>query len=171
MSTDDVRHRVGRLGSPNGLKGFIGIYIDDADAELIQPGSSVFIGGSLMEVRDARRGDKGWQVALAHHPDRSSVEALRGQVVEVLTRRPLADDEFWPDELIGLTAVDPDGHRLGMVTDVVSGPAQDRLVIETGGGVYEVPFVAALVPEVDLSQGLVRIAPVAGLLSGPEPQP
>jgi 16S rRNA processing protein RimM len=38
------------------------------------------------------------------------------------------------------------------------------LEIETAGGPRLVPFVAALVPDIDLEAGLLTIADVAGLL-------
>ena len=45
-------------------------------------------------------------------------------------------------------------------------PAQDVLEIRTAAGVRLVPFVAALVPEVDLDAGTAdRLADVAGLLA------
>jgi 16S rRNA processing protein RimM len=43
-------------------------------------------------------------------------------------------------------------------------PAQDLLEIQTAEGKRLVPFVSALVPEVDLDAGLLRLADVAGLL-------
>ncbi|HEX9848264.1 MAG TPA: hypothetical protein VGB33_07585 [Acidimicrobiia bacterium] len=50
-----------------------------------------------------------------------------------------------------------------MVVDVEFGAAQDRLVIERGGVRFEVPFVADLVPVVDLDHGLVEIREIEGL--------
>ena len=43
-------------------------------------------------------------------------------------------------------------------------PEQDLLEVQTAAGVRLVPFVAALVPEVDLAAGTLTVAEVTGLL-------
>lgn len=99
--------------------------------------------------------------------DRNAAEALRGVslTIEPSERRTLDDDEFWPDDLIGLVAVDADGDSLGRVTGVVLGDAQDRLVVTTGDGTeVEVPFVAAIVG--DILDGAIEIDAPEGLFPG-----
>ncbi|MEA5054545.1 MAG: PRC-barrel domain-containing protein, partial [Propionicimonas sp.] len=66
--------------------------------------------------------------------------------------------------LIGLAVVDPDGHPLGRVTRILHLPAQDLLAVGTPAGERLVPFVEALVPEVDLARGQVVVTPIPGLL-------
>ena len=51
-----------------------------------------------------------------------------------------------------------------MVGSVLHLPAQDVLEIETATGTRLVPFVAALVPAVDLDAGRLTVVDVAGLL-------
>lgn len=98
---------------------------------------------------------------------REQAETLRGSIVTIPSseRRPLDEDEFWPDELVGSTVLDPEDGTLGTVAGVVEGAAQDRLLVDTGDGIVEVPFVAALVPEVDLERRFVRVAPIEGLFT------
>lgn len=98
---------------------------------------------------------------------REAAEGLVGVqfVMAADERRTLGDDEWWPEEIIGCEAVSMDGTIVGTVSDVVTGAAQDRLVITPqGGSSFEVPFVDALVPDVliherkltvDLPEGLV----------------
>ena len=74
-------------------------------------------------------------------------------------------EEFYDHQLVGLTAEDPEGRPLGQVTDVLHG-AQDLLQIRTPDGRDTlVPFVAALVPEVDLPGGRVVVADRPGLVT------
>jgi 16S rRNA processing protein RimM len=73
-------------------------------------------------------------------------------------------DEFYDHQLEGLVAVGPDGAELGTVREVVHAPASDLLVLETVNGEVLVPFVHAIVPEVDLAGGRVVLHPPAGLL-------
>jgi 16S rRNA processing protein RimM len=78
--------------------------------------------------------------------------------------RPAQPGEFYDRHLIGLTATTPDGVDVGTVGSVLHLPAQDVLEIQTAAGTRLVPFVAALVPEVDLDEGRLTVLDVAGLL-------
>lgn len=110
-------------------------------------------------VRAIRRADKGYQVAFEGISDRAAAESVRNRDVYVFERRELEDEEFWPDQLSGLR-VRPGG---GEVVGVVYGPSQDRLVIERDGVRFEVPFVDALVPVVDVDGGYVEIIEIEGI--------
>ncbi len=81
--------------------------------------------------------------------------------------RPEDPDEYYDHQLEGLAAVTVDGERLGVVTEVLHLPAQDVLAVRRDGGGEEllVPFVAAIVPTVDLAGGRVEIDPPPGLLA------
>lgn len=147
------------MGKPNGLDGFIGLYAEDDDLVYFEPGSAVFVGDLPQTVRDLRRGKKGPQVAFAAINNRHGAEELRGSDVFVIERRQLEEGEFWPGDLVGLE-VRPGG---GQVVAVAHGPAQDRLVIEREGSRFEIPFVEALVPVVDLEGGFVEIVEIEGL--------
>ena len=63
----------------------------------------------------------------------------------------------------------PDGEpqHLGEVVDLEPGVAQDRLVVRTPDGErIAVPFVEALVPEIDPDAGTITLAPPGGLFPG-----
>lgn len=154
---------VGRLGRPNGLKGFLGLYVEDEDLVHFEVGSVIFVAGEPFTVRALRRGKKGHEVAFNGVDDRPGAEEIRGNDVLARERRDLGEHEFWPDQLVGLS-VRPHG---GTVIDVITGPAQDRLVVERDGETFEVPFVQELVPDVDLSAGFVDIVEIEGLSSQP----
>ena len=78
--------------------------------------------------------------------------------------RPAESGEFYDRQLIGLRARTPNGADIGLVGSVLHLPAQDVLEIETAAGTRLVPFVEALVPQVDLDAGYLTVADVAGLL-------
>lgn len=153
--------KVGRLGKPSGLEGFLGLYVEPEDLTHFDPQSSVYIEGRPYTVRAVRHGTRGPQVAFEEVNDREGAEALRGSEVFVVERRELAENEYWPDDLVGLE-VRPGG---GTVVEVAHGAAQDRLVIEREGSRFEVPFVDELVPTVDLEGGFVQVAEIEGLSS------
>jgi 16S rRNA processing protein RimM len=79
---------------------------------------------------------------------------------------PEDPDEYYDHQLVGLAAYDLDGTLLGELTAVQHGSAQDLLTIRTPDGRSTlVPFVTALVPEVDVPGGRVVIADRPGLVS------
>lgn len=165
-STEGFSVKIGRLGSPNGLDGFIGIYIEPDDLSYLEPGMSVAVSGSIREIRALRQGKKGPQVAFVEITRRDQAETLRGQDVLVSERRSLGGSEFWPSDLVGLE-VRPGG---GIVTAVNHGPVQDRLEIDRAGSRFEIPFVDDLVPVVDLEAGFVEIVEIEGLIPLPDPE-
>jgi 16S rRNA processing protein RimM len=105
--------------------------------------------------------------AFAELPDRTAAETARGVVLRAEIdedERPEDPEEFYDHQLIGLAAYDVDGTHLGEVTGLVHG-AQDILQLRTTDGREAlVPFVAALVPEVDLDARRVTIADRPGLV-------
>lgn len=112
--------------------------------------------GRELVIRAVRSNPEFLMVAFVGLDDRSAVEGLADQelTIEVTERRRLTNNEFWSDQLIGLTVVDQSGQSLGKVVDVELGQ-QDRLVVAGPNGRAEIPFVEALVPKVDLEAGVV----------------
>ncbi len=153
------RVRVARLGKPNGLEGFLGLYVEPEDLVYFEDNSTVHIEDRPYTVRAVRRGKKGPQVAFAEVTSREQAEAIRGNEVFASERRDLADNEFWPGDLAGLE-VRPGG---GKVVAVHHGAGQDRLEIERGDIRFEVPFVKELVPVVDIEGGYIEVLEIEGL--------
>ena len=99
--------------------------------------------------------------------DRTAVEAVRGTVLiaDVDPAERLfseTEDEFYDRQLVGLRVREM-RRRTGPGRRGSCTPEQDLLEVQTATGVRLVPFVAALVPEVDLAAGIVTVAEVAGL--------
>ena len=149
----------GRLGRPHGLQGFLGLYVEPEDLVYFEPGREVLVRGTPLVVRSIRPADRGHHVAFEGVNDRNAAEEIRNQDVMAHTRRQRQEGEFWADELVGLE-VRPGG---GTVAGLIHGPAQARLQVEREGHTFEVPFVEALVPTVDLHAGYVEIVEIDGL--------
>jgi 16S rRNA processing protein RimM len=98
--------------------------------------------------------------------DRDSAGELRGPLyVGSSDARELPAGEFWEHELAGLEVVlAGSGERVGTVSYVQAGPAQDLLVLDTPAGERMIPLVADIVTAVDLPAGRVTVAPPEGLL-------
>ena len=99
--------------------------------------------------------------------DRNAAEALRGIqfTIDRADRRALEVGEWWPEDLVGCDVTTVDGDPVGVIADVVTGTSQDRLVVETPeGSRAEIPFVDALVPEVDVENRRIVVDLPEGLL-------
>lgn len=98
--------------------------------------------------------------------DRNEAETLKGVqlTIPASDRRSLAEDEWWPEDVIGCQVMSVDGGKVGIVHEVIIGAAQDRLVvIAPDGTTGEIPFVAALVPEVDIANDRIIVDVPEGL--------
>lgn len=96
---------------------------------------------------------------------RTDADALKGTsfTIDTTDRRDLDEGEFWAEDLVGCAVVNDAGGPIGVVEKVEFGEAQDRLVVRTGSGLVDVPFVDAIVPVVDLDRRVVVVTPPLGL--------
>jgi 16S rRNA processing protein RimM len=165
---------VGVVGRPHGLHGEVTVELrtDEPDRRFA-PGQELRVEGSSrpLTVASMRHHDGRLLVRFAGLADRTAVEAVRGVrlVADVdPAERPVEPTEFYDRQLVGLRAQTPDGAVVGVVISVLHPPGQDLLEIRTANQIRLVPFVAALVPEVDLDGGVLTVADLAGLLSEDE---
>jgi len=169
--------RVGRLVKAHGLKGALKLelYTDDP-AGRFAPGSTFTLQvpesspwhGKPLTVREFR-----W---MNSHPvaffegvdDRAGAEELVRAILwidEDAESAPAEDDAWYDHQLVGLDVV-RDGESVGRVIRVDHLPSQDLLAVRpSGAGDDEilVPFVKAIVPEVDIAAGRVTVTPPPGL--------
>jgi 16S rRNA processing protein RimM len=124
-------------------------------------------GTRLFTVRSVRDHSGRLLVRFAELADRAGAEAARGTLLIAAVEpneRPAEPGEFYDRQLIGLRVTRPDGTDVGTVESVLHLPAQDVLEIQTAAGARLVPFVEALVPDVDLEAGRLTVVDVVGLL-------
>ena len=171
LGADSDLVAVGRIGPAHGLRGevLVAPFTDEPD-ERFAPGAVLVAEpgeAGPLTVESARWQGKRLVVRFAGVVDRSGAEALRGTdlLIPAADRPDLDDpDDFYDTDLIGLAVATADGRALGPVRDVVHAPAADYLVIEVDGQERLVPFLAAMVPSVDVAGGKVVIDPPEGLL-------
>jgi 16S rRNA processing protein RimM len=161
---------VARIGKAHGLRGEVTVQVlTGAPDERFVPGSTFVTEPAAtgpLVLRSARDNNGILLLGFEHVEDRSGAEALRGTR---LLADVLADDDdedtWYERDLVGLKAVTTGGNEIGEVTALESRPAQDLLVLRlTDGREARVPFVTAIVPEVDIEGGRVVLDPPPGLL-------
>ena len=168
---------VGRVGRAHGVRGEVSVQVRTDD-----PGRR-FAPGTVLATDPAALGPLAvgsvrWHlgrllVRFDGLADRTRAEELAGALLLVdsaAVGTPEDPDEFNDHDLIGLVAVTVAGDRVGTVTDVLH-HGQDLLVISAAGagagagaGETLVPFVRAIVPEVDIVAGRLVLDPPPGLL-------
>jgi 16S rRNA processing protein RimM len=161
---------VARIGKAHGLRGEVTVQVlTGAPDERFVPGATFATepaaAGPLV-LRSARDNNGILLLGFENTVDRSGAEALRGIRLLADVLEDDGSDETWYErDLVGLKAVTVDGVDVGEVTALESRPAQDLLVLRLPDGREAlVPFVTAIVPEVDILGGRVVLDPPPGLL-------
>jgi len=182
-----MRVIVGRAGRPHGIRGevVIGVRTDEPDLRFAvgatvdaasAPDEAGDVPGEQLTVASKRWHSGQLLVSFTGITDRTAASELTGSWLSVDSSQ-LPDtgdpDEFRDHELIGLNVRTADGEPVGVVADVLH-YGQDLLVVRRTEGGAEgeclVPFVKAMVPEVDIEARLVVIDPPPGLLDPAEAQ-
>ena len=169
--TETIEIVVGVIGRAHGVRGEVAVVPrTDEPERRFAPGQRLRAEGSgrVFTVGAARDHSGRLLVHFEELTDRTQAEAVRGTRLATdvpAAEVPSEDGEFYDRQLVGLLARLATGDEIGRVISVLHLPAQDVLEIRTPTGVRLVPFVEALVPEVDLGAGTLTIAEVEGLLS------
>ena len=133
--------------SPDFLKGFKFIYIDSRPVKLI----SSRVQGRFLIAK------------LEGVDDMNAAEALKNRVVYIDREdAPLSEGEYFISDLIGFTAVTEDCKVLGKVTEILSRPGGDILVIE-GEREILVPLVNEFVIARDMDGGRITLRLIEGM--------
>ena len=96
---------------------------------------------------------------------REQAQAMRGLKLYIGRSSlppPVDEDEFYLADLVGLAAVSPSGEPLGSVKFVANFGAGDLLEVQPptpGAATWYAPFTKAVVPNVDLTNGMIIIDP------------
>jgi len=176
---------VARLGRPHGIKGQVSVEVRTDDPQRrLAPGTTVRTDPAAagpLTITDGRVHSGRLLLTFEGVLDRSAAELLRGVLLVAdvdPVERPDDPDEFYDHQLVGLAVETVDGATVGEVAEVLHLPGQDVLAVRrvgaeqadpeavSGPGAAEVlvPFVAEMVPVVDLAAGRVVIDPPPGLL-------
>jgi 16S rRNA processing protein RimM len=166
---------VGRLVAAQGLRGELRVLpLSDFPERFTRPGQR-WLRQSNGQPRPVQLvagrplpGKELFVIRLEACDSREAAEALVGQdlLVPASDRPRLAQGEFHLLDLVGLEArLLPAGEPLGRVTNLLHA-GNDLLEVELAesGRRILVPFVQAIVPQVELGEGWIGLTPPPGLL-------
>lgn len=160
---DSKRILIGEIITAHGIKGFVKVRSYAEDKTLLES-DSVFISetGSAtinLTLKNALKGD--WVAEVRGVSDRNAAEALRGTRLYI-DRSLLPDnkdaDEFYVEDLKGLSVTDKHGKTIGTILSVENFGASDLLDIKPDSGdSFYLPFTEDAVLDVDLDAGVVIV--------------
>ena len=121
------------------------------DPRRFEVGRTLLVDGKPATIVLSRRVGKGRRAIRVDRP----VERGAELTVPRAELPPPAPDSYYVADLVGLEVLEG-ARRLGVVRDVVSGPANDYLELDSGA---LVPLVEDAVAEIDLEAGRVVLNP------------
>lgn len=166
---------IGRVWRPHGVQGTVKVVPESDDPERLLDLETVYLGpdperATPYDITQARMQypKKGPLLLfdLKGVEGRDAAEALRQlQVYAPADDLPLADDEYFLHDLIGLSVVTTDGEAIGTIRDVMDLPSHPIAVVgREGKPDVLIPAVPAFIETLDWDAGRVAINPIEGLI-------
>jgi 16S rRNA processing protein RimM len=148
---DDEDVLVGRVGRPHGIDGAFVVADGSDDPRRFEVGATLRVNGEPAVVVLSRRVGKGRRAIKLDRP------VDRGAALTILRSElpPPEPDSYYVADLVGLEVVEEGERILGAVSDVLPGPANDALELDSG---LLLPLVEDCVLDVDLVQRRIVVA-------------
>jgi 16S rRNA processing protein RimM len=143
--------QVGRVGRPHGLDGAFAVEGASDAGERFAEGATIWAGRSPARVVEAKRAGGRPVIRLDRRVE-------RGTALEIPRDRlpPPEPGSYYVADLIGLDVLEEDGTRLGQVSDVAPGVANDVLELDTG---LALPLAESCVRAIDVGAGTIIVSP------------
>ena len=154
MPTDprDSLVTIGRVGRPHGVDGAFVVEGASEDPSRFDVGAELLVDGVPATVVSSRRvGGRRVAIKLDRRAERGAELTVSRKALQ-----PLEVGSFYVADLVGMEVIDANGASVGFVRDVLPGPANDALELDTG---VLLPLVEDCVREVDLDSRRVLLNP------------
>jgi 16S rRNA processing protein RimM len=158
----------GRVAGVFGLRGELKLDASRIGDDAVRPGLRAilhFQDGTERDVTIAsvRRQKDRPLIRIAGIDDATAAQALVGaQVTIARDDAPLAQGEYFDEDLVGCRLIDEAGVERGVVSDVLHYPNGDFLVTKASGALL--PLIAAFIAHVDVACKEIRVSVPPGLL-------
>jgi 16S rRNA processing protein RimM len=143
---------IGRVGKPHGVDGAFVVERASEDPDRFRVGAVLFVNGRRARVTVSRQvGGRRRAIKLDRPVERGAELTVSRQDLSALP-----DGSYYVADLVGLDVLGADGGHVGVVRDVLPGPANDALELDTG---LLLPLVEDCIREVDLEARRVLLNP------------
>jgi len=157
---------VGRAIAPWGVRGEIKVEVMTDFPDRFSPQEEVHIDRRPLTIEQSRwhKGKVILRLATIHSVE--AAEQLQGRYLEVPRSklRPLAEDQYYRFQLIGLDVLTTEGRLLGQIAQILPTGSNDVYVVPTKEGELLIPAIDDVVKSVDLGKGCMVIEMIEGLL-------
>lgn len=156
---------VGHIVGPHGNDGTIRVQPDSDNPKRFQRGARLIANGQELRVGHARSTSGGLLLRIEGITGRDAAVGLKGATlyVKAADAPEAPPDTYYHYQLLGMTAVDPDGAELGTVAEIVSTGSNDVYVVVSDAAELLVPALGDVVTHVDVGAGRMIIAIPEGL--------
>ncbi|MCX5393458.1 ribosome maturation factor RimM [Streptomyces sp. NBC_00094] len=163
---------VARIGRAHGIKGEVTVEVRTDEPELrLGPGAVLLTDPAAagpLTIETGRVHSGRLLLRFEGVRDRTGAEALRNilLIAEIDPEElPEEEDEYYDHQLMDLDVVLADGTEIGRITEISHLPSQDLFIVERPDGTeLMIPFVSAIVTEIDLEEQRAVIDPPPGLI-------
>ena len=144
--------RVGRVGRPHGVDGAFVVEVASEEEGRFEVGAELLVEGAPARVEVSRQvGGRRVAIKLDRPVERGAELAVPRD-----TLPELPDDSYYVADLVGIDVFDENEARVGSVRDVLPGPANDVLELDTG---VLLPLVEDCIREIDLRGRRILLNP------------
>jgi len=162
-----TRITVGRINQTWGLKGHVKVTPFTSNPERLVTGAELYVAGKPTRVLESVS-PQGYPIMqFAGHTTREAAERLRDELIEIdeASLPELAANEYYVDDLEGLTVVSSTGNEIGELVEVLTTGANDVYVVSRPGEKdLLVPAIPDILLNVDLEKRRMTIELIPGLL-------
>ena len=150
---------MGRVAGSYGVRGWLKVAPEAGSQAGLAGAKRWWIGADAYPVSEAKVHGKTVLGKLAGIETREQALALKGQAVAVPREALPAAEEgrYYLADLLGLEVLNEQGETLGTVTRTYSNAAHDVVEVVAGDRTHLIPWVSAVVKEVDLAKRQVRV--------------
>ena len=159
---------VGHVCAPHGLRGELRVQIYTDFPERFRAGAEIWMGDppAPFAIERARlQGDQAW-VKLTGLDSRNAVEGFRGCDVFVPAEQamPLPEGAYYIHQIVGLEVWTDAGERLGVVSDVLTLPANDVYAVDSPQGEIWLPAIQDVILDIDMQGRRMTVRLLPGLI-------
>jgi 16S rRNA processing protein RimM len=150
---------MGRVAGSYGVRGSVKVAPSRGADEGLVAVKEWWIGGKAYEVAEARAHSGTVVAKLLGVATREQALTLKGSEISV-RREALAEPaegHYYHADLLGLEVVNGHGEALGTVKRFFSNGAQDVMEVQGTGKAHLIPWVPAVVKEVDLKERKILV--------------
>jgi 16S rRNA processing protein RimM len=158
---------VGRINQTWGLKGHVKVTPFTSNPERLTTGAQLYVSGQHIRVLESIS-PQGYPIMqFTGYTTREAAQTLRDELIEIDedTLPELAPDQYYVDDLQGLSVVSSTGDKIGELVEVLTTGANDVYVVRRPDEKdVLIPAIVDILLNVDLEARRMTIQVIPGLL-------